>query len=319
MAKPPNLDPSIQLVKMRSKQSLAESHPDLAKEAHGWNPELVSGGSEQKLPWKCSLGHIFQALPSNRTRAGSGCPYCAGKVALPGFNDLATLEPEIAKQAYGWNPTEITAGSGKKMDWICSEGHIWNAQVSSRKRAGCPFCAGQRLIVGINDLATKNPLVAVQLRSHDPQSIMAHSNIKCEWQCQEGHLWWAPASDRMAGQGCPTCAKFGFKDDEAASIYFLSHSEWGLLQIGISNDLQRRLQKHISHGWEVLDVLGPIDGLLARNWEKSILRLLHKSGAIFNAKEIAGAFSGYTESWLAESFPSQSIRQLMRCVRDEEE
>ena len=131
MAKQPSLDPSISLVKMRSKKSLAKSHPDLAKEAHGWDPELVSGGSEQKLPWKCSLGHIFQALPSNRTRVGSGCPYCAGKLALPGFNDLATLEPEIAKQAHGWNPTEITAGSGKKLDWICPEGHIWNAQVSS--------------------------------------------------------------------------------------------------------------------------------------------------------------------------------------------
>lgn len=29
---------------------------------------------------------------------GSGCPYCAGRKVLPGFNDLETLYPDVAAQ-----------------------------------------------------------------------------------------------------------------------------------------------------------------------------------------------------------------------------
>ena len=36
---------------------------------------------------------------------------------VSGINDLATLFPEIAAEADGWDPAEIVAGSGKKMPW----------------------------------------------------------------------------------------------------------------------------------------------------------------------------------------------------------
>jgi hypothetical protein len=30
---------------------------------------------------------------------------------MVGFNDIASTHPEIAKQAYGWNPKKVIAGS----------------------------------------------------------------------------------------------------------------------------------------------------------------------------------------------------------------
>lgn len=47
------------------------------------------------------------------------CPYCSGMRVLQGFNDLATVNPAIAKEwDYEKNdelsPEKITAGSGKK-------------------------------------------------------------------------------------------------------------------------------------------------------------------------------------------------------------
>ena len=34
---------------------------------------------------------------------------------VAGINDLATLHPEVAAEADGWDPSKIVAGSGKKL------------------------------------------------------------------------------------------------------------------------------------------------------------------------------------------------------------
>ena len=104
----------------------------------------------RKVWWQCELGHVYQAAVSARTNAGSGCPYCAGKKVLPGFNDLATREPKVAAQ---WHPTlngtltpeMVTAGSHKKVWWQCYEGHVWQTVICARtgsQKNGCPVCAG---------------------------------------------------------------------------------------------------------------------------------------------------------------------------------
>ena len=74
----------------------------------------------------------------------TSCPYCSGRNAWPGFNDLQTLNPEIAAQAHGWDPKTQTAGSGIKVLWKCSEGHTWKAAIYSRtggNEVGCPSCS----------------------------------------------------------------------------------------------------------------------------------------------------------------------------------
>ncbi|MGI9135625.1 MAG: zinc-ribbon domain-containing protein, partial [Candidatus Nanopelagicales bacterium] len=69
----------------------------------------------------------------------------------------------LASQADGWDPSTVVPGSGAKKPWRCPEGHRWEAAINSRNQgAGCPFCAGQRTIVGVNDLATTFPLLAAE-------------------------------------------------------------------------------------------------------------------------------------------------------------
>ena len=48
---------------------------------------------------KCKEGHEWSGLIANRARKGKadpGCPYCSGRKALAGYNDLATTHPDIA-------------------------------------------------------------------------------------------------------------------------------------------------------------------------------------------------------------------------------
>ena len=114
-------------------------------------PEMVTPGSNRRVWWRCEEGHPFCTTIAHRVRSGSGCPYCAGRKALPGFNDLETKEPVIALQ---WHPVlngrltprQVTAGSSRKVWWLCEKGHAWNAVVSCRtgkQRCGCPLCAGR--------------------------------------------------------------------------------------------------------------------------------------------------------------------------------
>lgn len=58
------------------------------------------------------------------------------------------------------NPSEYGKCSGKSVHWCCKQGHSWTARIADRVRGnGCPYCAGKRPIIGINDLQTTNPML----------------------------------------------------------------------------------------------------------------------------------------------------------------
>ena len=114
-------------------------------------PDKVTAYSNKRVWWKCPKGHEWQAVIAARASNSSGCPFCTGKRVLAGFNDLATVCPDVAKEwAYDLNgkltPEMVTPGSHKKVWWRCSDGHVWKAVIFSRtrhQRCGCPVCAGR--------------------------------------------------------------------------------------------------------------------------------------------------------------------------------
>jgi len=122
---------------------LQSQFPDIAAEAYGWDPSTVVSGTHQKKDWKCKEGHIFSARIDHRTNSGSGCAVCSGQQVLAGFNDLKTKFPDIAAEAYGWDPSTVVPGTNQKRDWKCNKGHIYLASVGNRTGdgSGCPICA----------------------------------------------------------------------------------------------------------------------------------------------------------------------------------
>ena len=138
-------------------------HPLIAKEAFGWDPSTVKPGSNKKRLWKCKLNHIWEADPYNRTgRDKRGCPYCANKKLLSGFNDLQTRYPKIAKEENGWDPSKIFPGNMDPITWKCEEKHTWEVSPNSRTNSdnGCPYCGNKKLLKGFNDLKTLFPEIA---------------------------------------------------------------------------------------------------------------------------------------------------------------
>jgi hypothetical protein len=89
---------------------------------------------------------------------------------------------------------------------------------------------------------------------------------KRKWKCKESHTWIAAVSDRKL-TGCPTCAKTGFDPNADGFLYFISHPNWEILQIGITNNPDRRLSQQYktwlgnplnlcSNGWSSNSTMG---------------------------------------------------------------
>jgi hypothetical protein len=297
---------------------LATLAPHLIEEADGWDTTTVTASSKKLRPWKCSLGHQWVAAVGSRFK-GNGCPVCAGKVVVPGFNDLATANPELAAEADGWDPTTRTKYSPKKVGWRCPLGHRYEAAVNNRSGGkGCPYCAGTKVLVGFNDLASCNPELASQAVGWDPSTVTTGSGNKKRWKCGEGHEWMAPPSERTRGQGCPSCARSGFDPNADGYLYFLSHETWYMQQIGITNQPENRLTDHRRLGWDVLEVRGPMEGHLANSLETAILRSLRRRGVQF-ANSIGGKrFDGWSEAWQTSAFEAADLKQLLDFVYEDE-
>jgi hypothetical protein len=183
-------------------------------------PTEVTAASHKKVWWVCEKGHEWETSIEIVARLGCGCPYCAGKLAIPGETDLATLRPDLMAQ---WDfekntlkPEAITIASHDKVWWKCDLGHSWKAAVFSRTKengSGCPYCTGRLVLSGFNDLATLKPKLAKQWYQPlngdlTPDKVTLGSNKKVWWQCSEGHVWQAYiyARTKKNGTGCPVCA-----------------------------------------------------------------------------------------------------------------
>lgn len=181
----------------------------------GIEPDQITTKSRTRVHWVC---HVCGGKWDISLRWRRGCPYCNHFKALPGFNDLETLYPDLAKQwVYEKNgtltPQDVTVGSQKKVFWRCDQGHVWDAFVRCRVQGqGCPYCNNRRVLTGYNDLATTDPEIAEEWdyqknTGMTPQTINAGSKKKAWWICKKcGYEWQTAICNRHRGNGCPSCA-----------------------------------------------------------------------------------------------------------------
>lgn len=224
---------------------LATLRPDLAAQWHptrngDLTPKMVTIGTAKMIWWYLpyddpETGEHFnfewRAELASRVK-GAGCPYLAGKAVHPGFNDLATVRPDLAAQ---WHPTkngdltpaQVTVSSDRNVWWYLpyddpkSGRHFdfeWSVCVSARTSGNdCPYLSGKAVWIGFNDLATVCPAVAAQwhpTRNGEltPQKVTAYTCRVVWWLLPYDdprtgkHFdfeWQASIYDRVMGGGCP--------------------------------------------------------------------------------------------------------------------
>ena len=176
----------------------------------------ASKGSEKVVWWKCKNGHSFQDKIYVMSQSPNLCPVCSNTKIVKGINDLSTSYPLLMEE---WdfkkntlNPYKTSYGNTKKAWWICKKcKKEWQASISSRTslNTGCPYCAGQLVNSGINDLKTKFPEIAKEWDTTknkiEPSMVMPGSNKKYFWKCKLGHSYKMTVVDRTSGSGCPYC------------------------------------------------------------------------------------------------------------------
>jgi len=212
---------------------LSTLRPDIAKEWHptlngDLSPNGFTCGSKEVIWWKCGTGkngHEWPASIKSRT-FGRGCPYCDGKRACED-TCLATLRPDVAAL---WHPTlngiltskDVTCGSGKKVWWLCENGHIYQLSVFEmlRVKNPCKEC---------NSLSFLCPNIAAQwnfTKNGDliPKDFTCGSNEKVWWVCEVGHEWPAFIYNRCYSKskknGCPYCSGQKVCEDNCLSSLF---------------------------------------------------------------------------------------------------
>ena len=238
---------------------LATVNPGLAKEWHptkngSLRPEDVTSNHHNKVWWylpydDSRTGKHFnfewQATVLNRNYRGDGCPYLNISPAVwKGFNDLATVNPELAAE---WHPTkngdltpsDVTGSCGKRVWWLLPYDvpedypieHLrgkhfdfeWKIQIRNRNNGtGCPYLTNSAVWKGFNDLATVNPAVAAEWHPTKNGDLTASdvtygSAKKVWWQVEHVDVktgkhrvfeWKASISDRSKGHGCPYLANY---------------------------------------------------------------------------------------------------------------
>jgi predicted GIY-YIG superfamily endonuclease len=102
-------------------------------------------------------------------------------------------------------------------------------------------------------------------------------------------------------------------------LYLVYHEGWDLIQIGLTNKPENRLTDHRRTGFDsVLDIRGPMEGVLAQDLERRSLHSLKKRGAHFSNKTDARKFDGYSEAWTKASLNVTSIKQILDWVYEDE-
>ena len=278
----------------------------------GLDLRTVDPRSKIKISWRCSLGHVWTVAPANRVD-GSGCPYCANKKVLKGFNDLETRFPEVAAQ---WSleknakkSSEVNFASNSIHWWTCELGHSYRQAISNKTLKGhkCPYCSRKLVLKGFNDLNHELPELAGQWHPTRngklrPDMVVSGTSRRVWWKCSAGHEWPAAPSTRIKGIGCPTCNRGGFDPSRPGQVYFLIHSEYQARKVGIMNVDSARLRNFQGIGWRVIDLIQLEDGNLVRSVETAFFRWLRKDVGLpqFLGKAEMGVFAGASETFSME-------------------
>ena len=156
---------------------LGTLRPDIACELKDQSlTSQLTVGSHKKVWWLCDLNHEWEATVGSRTSLGRGCPYCAGRKVLAGFNDLGTLRPDVVCELKDQSlASQLTIGTVKKFWWACKCcANEWEATVLSRTSGkGCPSCAKY----GFNQTAPSWVYVVSQPSLHSEDTVMVKLGI----------------------------------------------------------------------------------------------------------------------------------------------
>lgn len=305
--------------------SVAALHPEVVRTFSAKNKTIAEqtlATQSKMLYWKCEK-HGTEYRQSLRGRLGldgrPGCQECWKYSISVGFK-----YPEIAADwDYEKNtksPFEVSAYNNKCVNWICSLGHRYTAQINDRtsRNNGCPVCGGKKVVSGFNDLQSQFPDIAAEF--DEAKNRVAATEVYCKsglsfwWRCSTNskHTWNTRINHRtIAGTNCPKCVS---RTSVAENELFHILKKWiPDLEQGRRDLLERTLEVDLYS--EKLRVGVEFCGVYWHNPSK-----FPKVHAHDTEKRELAERNGFTLFTVWEDFyeadPEGTISRLLACVKE---
>lgn len=263
----------------------------------------VSFSKDMKV--NCPEHGDFYESPSNMCNIGKGCPECGKFISSKKrTKDVKTRKDEaILKYGDRYSYSEVTKTvSNKENFFITCNKHNnrfetnWNRHLVKDGLGGCPDCRKESMRK--THLHNTETFIAISKRvqkvAYDySRAIYIDHKSLVEIGCYIHGFFWQRADKHKIGQGCPNCAKNGFRNEKPGNLYVLKDS--GRVKVGITNrKVKTRLSEvNIGGGKFVLAEEFYYDiGYDCRKHETELLQMMR--GLYKNTE---GTFDGVTESF----------------------
>ena len=166
------------------------------------------------LHWQCKNGHEWFASPKAIKR-GRWCKLCHIDTIRLNIDYFK----KIAKERQGKCLSTSYKNSHQILEWECVKGHVWKASGNNVKRGSwCKKCSDEKnaeqrraSINNIQDLALSKGGRCLS------ENYLSQKE-KLEWQCSEGHKWFAFLGTIKSGKWCQKCANKKITDAQRDTI-----------------------------------------------------------------------------------------------------
>lgn len=169
-----------------------------------WSPnnadspwDILSDSAQHRL-WKCRRCHGEYLAPVKMRRLDDNrCPFCTNRKALPGFNSIADIKPELV---YEWSPSnslsssEVLPNSPYIALWkcnICHGEYHYSVNLKEIGNKNCPYCNNRKALPGFNSIKVKQKDLIREWDYQnnylivDPDHVLPNSTEDIWWKCSE--------------------------------------------------------------------------------------------------------------------------------------
>lgn len=193
--------------------------------------------NNSQVGWRCRCRKCGSEVAPSLTsvRQGGGCRKCGRKTT---GDKLRTPENEAiaAMVARGYTPLEPYPGTTLK-PWRCQCATCGREVMPTlggvRAGAGCVWCAGHR--------SDPDEVVAV-MRGLGAEPLEAYRSANLPWRCRCktcGSEITPTYANARKFTPCRYCAPFGFRYQDPAAVYLLTHSHYQALKIGVASEVSK--------------------------------------------------------------------------------
>lgn len=173
---------------------------------------LSAAKPRSSLIWLCEAGHSSERTLSSQLNYSRNCVEC---------RSIGQLRPDLAAQLnpdVDVDPFQITLKSNRILSWHCDDcgGDYLRTPEVKLKSPFCPYCSGQALLSGFNDLKTARPDLESMWsakNSKKMEEVSHRTGDRIKWQCPRSsdHQWIARVAEldgRLAKEDdpCPYCS-----------------------------------------------------------------------------------------------------------------